>query len=115
MDYYRKVSGQFVNFSKSKIQVSKRVSNAGKREIARILQINSSNTFGTYLGYSNIDKKRRTREDFDNIERRLRQKIGGLESNTYFAGNTVLIKSNLTDITQYSINWFKIPICPQRN
>lgn len=61
----------------SKIQFSNNVSNADKKKISQILQISVSNRIGTYFGCTNIDQKIRTKEDFDDIMRRLGQKQTG--------------------------------------
>lgn len=60
LDHYCKVSGQLVNIHKSKIQFSIGINNAHKREIEHILEMTSSSSIGTYLGYSNVEKPRRS-------------------------------------------------------
>lgn len=70
LKHYTKVLGQLVNYYKSKVQFPNGVHKQVCKEIIDILHIASSNTIGTYLGCSNIDK-RRTVYDFDVIKHRI--------------------------------------------
>lgn len=68
-----------------------------------------SNSSGIYLAHTSIDE-RRTRLDFVGIKDKLAQKLSGWKA--YVLLNScmvILIKSNLMDISQYSMTWFKIP------
>lgn len=100
-----------INFKyhKSRVKFSTSVQLSDMKKLAQILKITPSNSIGTYLNCSNIDKKR-TRLDFSKINDKMAQQLSGLKalmlSNVY---RVVLIKSNLTGIPQYSMNQFKLP------
>lgn len=112
LNQYCTVSGQFVNYKKSCIQFSNGVSNANKRSISQILQIPMSNKIGKYLGCNDIQKNRSTKEDFENIKRKLGHKLAEWKARTLSAaGKVVLTKSNLTNTCQYPVNWIKFPKC----
>lgn len=107
--HYCAVLGQPVNYHKSKVQFSKGVLNADRKEILQILQIAPTSNIRTYLRCINIDSTKRTKQDFDDIKHRIGQKLTGLQARTLpAAGKVVLIISNLTCIPQYSMIRFKI-------
>lgn len=57
-DHYCQISSQLANYHKLRIQFSKGIRHAYKREVSGILQISSANTMVTYLCYTNLDRKR---------------------------------------------------------
>lgn len=102
------VSGQLVNYQKSCIQFFNGVSNADRKVISQIFQILVSDRTSKYLGLMSIEKNKRITEDFDHIRRKLGQKLAGWKVRTLSAvSKIVLIKSNLTGISQYFMNWLK--------
>lgn len=62
LDHYSIVSGQLVNYQKSKIRFSKGVLNTDKKETSQILHIPSTNGIGTYCGCINIDQKEKPKK-----------------------------------------------------
>lgn len=107
---YCMVSGQLVNFYKSLILFSKGVPKNVKLDIANILQILFSSSIGTYLGCRNIDRKRTSRDDFIHIKENITNKLAGWKARVLcHAGKTILIKSNLTGISSFMMQWVKIP------
>lgn len=71
------------------------------------MQITYFISIGTCLGCTNIDKNRRSKDDSNAIKFKLTQKLTGRKARTFsLADKTVLMKSNLMGISQYSMNWF---------
>lgn len=98
LDHYCIVSCQLVN-DKSKIQLSKDVLNADKKEISQIIQVPSIDAIGTYLGCMNVDQERKTKQFFDEVKHIYGQKLVGQKSCYLSAtGKVVLFKSNLIGI-----------------
>lgn len=59
----------------------------------------------TYLGCLGIDLKRKTKQDFEVVKRRIDKKLAGWNAcSLSTADKVVLIKSNLIGIPQYSMN-----------
>lgn len=86
----------------SKSQFCKGVLKAIKKEISQIPQIHSTDATGSYLGCMNIDQKRKTQQDSDEIKRRIHQKLANSKARILSAtSNVVLIKPNLTSILQF--------------
>lgn len=71
------LSGQLVNLHKYKIQFSKWIDNGHKREIEEIIQMTYLSSICTYLGCSNIVRKKRRKGDFDEVKHRFLQKLVG--------------------------------------
>lgn len=93
--WYCNISGQFVNFNKSKVQFSKEIHKVDKKQIKEILQINSSKSIGTYLHCSN-NVQRRTRTYVEETKHSLGRKETWWKTCILSnAGKFVLIKSNL--------------------
>lgn len=61
-----------------------------------------------YLGCTDIKRDRRTNSDLDFIKTKLVLKLAGWKAWILSAsGKFVLIKSTLTGMSQYSMDWFK--------
>lgn len=92
------LSSQLVNYHKSKVQFSKEIHKADKKQTIEILQIDSSKSIGTYLGCSN-NVQRRTRTYVEETKHRLGRKITWWKTCILSnVGKVVLIESNLSCI-----------------
>lgn len=105
---YCMVSGQLINYHKSLVQFSKGSNRTTREIVTNILQIPQSNRLGTYLGCKNIDHKR-MRSDFDGIMHKMKHKLTGWKARFLSqAGKSILIKSNMAGIPQYTMQGIKI-------
>lgn len=99
-----------INYNKSIIQFSIGIEKGVKIDI---LQIQNTGAIGSCLGCPNIDQ-RRSWEDFSRIRRKIDKNFVSWKAFVSWkvralsiACKVVLIKFNLTFVSQYSNNWFK--------
>lgn len=108
LDHYCRDSGQLVNYHKFEVQFSKSTSKTLIMEISDISQITPSNGIGTCIGCSNVDQKK-NKVDFEVIKNKLVHELASWKARVLLhACKLVLIKSNLTGIPQFSMNWSNI-------
>ncbi|XP_062114079.1 uncharacterized protein LOC133825106 [Humulus lupulus] len=109
LDWYGKASGQLVNFSKSAMCFSSRISSSDAANMVAILGVPVVVCHEKYLGlpyYAGQSKKGL----FQSLKDRIWKKLFTWKSRSFSAaGKEVLIKSVIQSIPAYSMNLFKLP------
>ncbi|XP_062104157.1 uncharacterized protein LOC133815319 [Humulus lupulus] len=109
LDWYGKASGQLVNFSKSAMCFSSRISSSDAADMAAILGVPVVVCHEKYLGlpcYAGQSKKGL----FQSLKDSIWNKLFSWKSRSFSAaGKEVLIKSFIQSIPAYSMNLFKLP------
>ena len=102
--------GQEINMSKSSILFSPKTKKRTKKEIEQILNIQSKDGFGKYLGlqaYFGHSK----RAVFENVRERIESRMAGwVEQFLSQAGKEILIKVMAMTMPNHAMGCFKLPI-----
>jgi hypothetical protein len=112
---YQQASGQLVNYNKSEIIYSKKVSQSNKQAINQILPMAVVDHFSKYLGQPTFVGRSKT-QTFSYIQDKGWKKLKGWkEKNLSFAGRGTLIKAVAQAIPTYLMSSFLIPksLCHQ--
>ncbi|OMO60385.1 reverse transcriptase, partial [Corchorus olitorius] len=103
------ISGQCINFVKSKIFFSRNVAETMKQDICQTLNINASDYFGTYLGFP-MDSMRRRTTQYRFIIEKMHGKLQAWKArHLSMAGRAVLVKSTLSAIPSYYMQGTRLP------
>lgn len=109
LNLFSKASGHKINYHKSSLYFSSKVSSQTKDDIVGILHIQHKSTIGKYLGMHNIIFWK----DHVNAKElllRISNKLSGWKSNTLSrADRLTLIKSNLSGMPNHVMASFKCP------
>ncbi|KAK2656123.1 hypothetical protein Ddye_009175 [Dipteronia dyeriana] len=109
LDWYALASGQMVNFHKSVMCVSKKVTTGRAANLARILGVQLVQCHERYLGLPSFAGQNR-QTLFTNIKDRIWDRVKGWQSNLFsLGGKEVLIKAVIQDIPTYSMSLFRLP------
>ncbi|KAL9683559.1 hypothetical protein QQ045_015381 [Rhodiola kirilowii] len=107
---YEQVSGQMINYSKSKVCFNPNVNQQLRSEISEILGIREVAKHGKYLGLPMVAGQNKV-ECFRALEENLQNKIKDWKSKLLSAARKeVLIKSTLTAMPQYAMTCYKLPV-----
>lgn len=98
---------QPINYHKIDCSVFNWCRKCVKTNISDILQIQNTGNIGSYLGCPNIQS--RSREDFPRTRRKMDQKLASWKAFLLAADKIVLIRYNLTCMSQNSMNWLNNP------
>ncbi|GAU20573.1 hypothetical protein TSUD_33200 [Trifolium subterraneum] len=112
---YQQASGQLVNYNKSELIFSKKVSQETKLSIQQILPMSSVDHYSKYLGQPTFIGKSK-KQVFNFIQDKVWKKLKGWkEKNLSFAGIGTLIKAVAQAIPTYLMSSFLIPkgLCNQ--
>lgn len=107
LDDFAKASGQKINFHKSSVYFSKKVTSNDRSSIYNILNIQHKATIGKYLGIHNIIFWKDP-VNANELLLRISKKLAGWKSNTLSrAGKLTLIKTNLSGMPNHVMTCFK--------
>jgi hypothetical protein len=112
---YQQASGQMVNYNKSELIFSKKVSQSTKVAIHQILPMPMVDHFSKYLGQLTFIGRSKN-QTFSYIQDKIWKKLKGWkEKNLSFAGRGILIKAVAQAIPTYLMSSFLIPkgLCQQ--
>ncbi|KAL8168194.1 hypothetical protein V2J09_009693 [Rumex salicifolius] len=106
---FRISSGQRVSKSKSKIYVSKNVSQSLENQLEQINGLDVTQNLGTYLGVL-VPHNKITEETFTPMLQKINAKLAGWKARTLsMAGRILLSKSVLSSMSVYTMNNLKLP------
>ncbi|PNX71389.1 ribonuclease H, partial [Trifolium pratense] len=106
---YQQASGQLVNYNKSELIFSKKVSQSTKLEIQQILPMPIVEHFAKYLGQPTHFGRSKT-QVFNYIQDKIWKKLKGWkEKNLSFAGRGTLIKAVAQAIPTYLMSCYLLP------
>ena len=103
------LSGQRVNFSKSKVFFSPNVDHEQRDFLSNILGFRSTSNLGSYLGFP-LRNAGSSNQDLNFVLSRVEQKLVGWKSNLLsFAGWQVLIQASISSIPSYIMQSVLLP------
>lgn len=106
---YEEASGECVNFSKSAITFSKRVSGDKKDFLSNILGVKKVDDFGKYLGIPSMLTKNKTK-NFGYVMDKIWKSLQGWKRSLFsIAGKEILITNVGQAIRSYVMSVFKFP------
>ncbi|KAK9665401.1 hypothetical protein RND81_14G109800 [Saponaria officinalis] len=106
---YEGASGQKINYSKSEITFSKKVTGSTREEIREILNVREVDKHNKYLGLPTIIGRSK-KIIFDSIKERMWKKVQGWKEKTLSkSGIEVLIKSVVQALPTYMMSLFLFP------
>ena len=103
------LSGQRVNFSKSKVFFSPNVDQGKRETFSNILGFRSTPNLGSYLGFP-LRHAGSSNQDLNFVLSRVEQKLAGWKANLLsFAGRKVLVQASISSIPSYVMQSALLP------
>ena len=103
------LSGQRVNFSKSKVFFSPNVDQGKRETFSNILGFRSTPNLGSYLGFP-LRHVGSSNQDLNFVLSRVEQKLAGWKANLLsFAGRKVLVQASISSIPSYVMQSALLP------
>lgn len=103
------IFGQSINFSKSKLFVSKNVDKRKSRKLSRISGIAFTDDLGKYLGIPLLHK-RISKQHFVELVEKVQKKLSCWKSNTLMlSGRSTLVQTSSATIPSYTMQTMLIP------
>ena len=110
LEEFCSVTGQKINYEKSKVYFSPVVSVEDRADLTHQLGISETNNLGNYLDFP-LRHKGRNRNEFQFVIDKVQAKLAGWKTNCLsLAGILVLLKATVTPIVEYYMQCCKLPV-----
>lgn len=110
LNYFYKLFGQLINLNKSKLIVSRNCPKHTSKELVKLFNINTSKSFGKYLGYPITNNKPKP-SDYQFIIDNMTRKLASWKSNFLsMAGRVTLASSTLNSMPNHNMHYNFLPM-----